>query len=55
VRGSSPNIDQAIHFQPAIQSFLRQAVAEESDHRQTLLAMGAIFGVDLAPFLKEGA
>ncbi len=55
VRGSSPNIDQAIHFQPAIQAFLRQAVAEESDHRQTLLAMGAIFGVDLAPFLKEGA
>jgi flagellum-specific ATP synthase len=55
VRGSSPNIDQAIHFQPAIQAFLRQAVAEESDHRQTLLAMGEIFGVDLAPFLKEGA
>ncbi|MDP2877725.1 MAG: flagellar protein export ATPase FliI [Holophaga sp.] len=54
VRGSSPNIDQAIHFQPAIQAFLRQAVAEESDYRQTLLAMGAIFGVDLAPFLKEG-
>ncbi|MCE1229932.1 MAG: FliI/YscN family ATPase [Firmicutes bacterium] len=53
VRGSSPSIDQAIHFQPAIQSFLRQAVAEESSHRQTLLAMGAIFGVDLAPFLKE--
>ena len=55
VRGSSPNIDQAIHFQPAIQAFLRQAVAEESDYRQTLLAMGAIFGVDLAPFLKAGA
>ncbi len=52
VRGSSPNIDQAIHFQPAIQAFLRQAVAEESNHRQTLLAMGQIFGVDLAPFLK---
>jgi len=55
VRGSSPNIDQAIHFQPAIQAFLRQAVAEESNHRQTLLAMGQIFGVDLAPFIKEGA
>jgi flagellum-specific ATP synthase len=55
VRGSSPSIDQAIHFQPAIQAFLRQAVAEESNHRQTLLAMGEIFGVDLAPFLKEGA
>ena len=54
VRGSSPTIDQAIHFQPSIQAFLRQAVAEESDHRQTLLAMGQIFGVDLAPFLKEG-
>jgi flagellum-specific ATP synthase len=52
VRGSSPNIDQAIHFQPAIQAFLRQAVAEESDYRQTLLSMGGIFGVDLAPFLK---
>ncbi|MBK8794309.1 MAG: flagellar protein export ATPase FliI [Holophaga sp.] len=55
VRGSSPNIDQAIHFQPAIQAFLRQAVAEESDYRQTLMAMGAIFGVDLTPFLKAEA
>jgi len=52
VKGSSPAIDQAIHFQPAIQAFLRQAVAETSDYRQTLLAMGQIFGVDLTPYLK---
>ena len=51
-KGSSPGIDQAIQFQPAIQAFLRQAVAEESDHRATLLAMGQIFNIDLAPFLK---
>jgi len=51
-KGSSPNIDQAIQFQPAIQAFLRQAVAEGSDYRSTLLAMGQIFGIDLAPFLK---
>jgi len=55
VRGSSPSIDQAIHFQPAIQAFLRQAVAEESDYRRTLLGMGEIFGVDLGPFLKDQA
>ncbi len=51
-RGSSPQIDQAIQFQPAIDSFLRQAVAEQSDLRATLLAMGSIFGIDLEPFLK---
>ncbi|BDU77487.1 FliI/YscN family ATPase [Mesoterricola sediminis] len=51
-KGSSPSIDQAIQFQPAIQAFLRQAVAEGSDQAATLLAMGQIFGIDLAPFLK---
>ena len=51
-KGSSPTIDQAIQYQPAIQSFLRQAVAEGSDYRSTLLAMGKIFGIDLTPFLK---
>jgi flagellum-specific ATP synthase len=51
-RGSSAQIDQAIQFQPAIESFLRQAVAEQSDYRSTLLSMGAIFGIDLEPFLK---
>ncbi|MFN7957281.1 MAG: FliI/YscN family ATPase [Holophagaceae bacterium] len=51
-KGSSTSIDQAIQFQPAIQSFLRQATAESSDHRQAMLAMGQIFGIDLAPFLK---
>jgi flagellum-specific ATP synthase len=51
-KGSSANIDQAIQFQPAIQAFLRQAVAEESSYRATLLAMGQIFGIDLNPFLK---
>jgi len=51
-RGSSAQIDQAIQFQPAIESFLRQAVAEQSDLRATLLAMGTIFGIDLEPFLK---
>ncbi len=51
-KGASPTIDQAIQFQPVIQAFLRQAVAEGSDHRTTLLAMGQIFGIDLAPFLK---
>jgi flagellum-specific ATP synthase len=54
-KGSSPQIDQAIQFQPAIQAFLRQAVAEHSDHRRTILDMGRIFGIDLAPFLKESA
>ena len=53
-KGSSPTIDQAIQFQPAIQAFLRQAVAEESGYRATLMAMGQIFGIDLGPFLKEG-
>ena len=53
VKGSSPAIDQAIHFQPAIQAFLRQAVAEGSTYQQTLLAMGQVFGVDLSPFLKQ--
>jgi flagellum-specific ATP synthase len=51
-RGSSNTIDQAIQFQPAIQGFLRQAVAEGSTYQQTLLAMGQVFGVDLAPYLK---
>jgi flagellum-specific ATP synthase len=54
-KGSSTAIDQAIQFQPAIQSFLRQAMAESSDHRQAMLAMGQIFGIDLAPFLKTEA
>jgi flagellar biosynthesis/type III secretory pathway ATPase len=51
-KGASTNIDQAIQFQPTIQAFLRQAVAEGSDHRSTLLAMGRIFGIDLDPYLK---
>ena len=38
-----------------LQTFLRQATAENSSLRQTLLDMGKIFGIDLAPFLKEGA
>jgi FliI/YscN family ATPase len=50
-KGSSANIDQAIQFQPAILAFLRQAVAEGSSYHETLLAMGKIFGIDLAPFL----
>jgi len=54
-KGSSPNIDQAIQFQPAIQAFLRQAVAEDSTYHRTLLDMGQIFGIDLAPFLTTGA
>jgi flagellum-specific ATP synthase len=52
-KGSSNAIDQAIQFQPAIQAFLRQAVAEGSSHQQTLLSMGQVFGVDLSPFLKQ--
>ena len=51
-KGSSAAIDQAIQFQPAILAFLRQAVAEGSTYHETLLAMGKIFGIDLAPFLK---
>lgn len=51
-KGSSPAIDQAIQFQPPITAFLRQGVSEPSQYRETLLAMGQIFGVDLAPFLK---
>jgi flagellum-specific ATP synthase len=54
-RGSSPQIDQAIQFQSAIQAFLRQAVVEDTGYRDTLLAMGQIFGIDLAPFLKEAS
>ncbi len=54
-KGSSPNIDQAIQFQPSITAFLRQAVSEPSSQRQTLLDMGTIFGVDLAPFLNASA
>jgi len=54
-KGSSPNIDQAIQFQPAILGFLRQAVAEGSTYHETLLAMGKIFGIDLAPFLIPAA
>lgn len=52
-RGSSAQIDQAIQFQPAIDAFLRQTVAEQSDHRATLLALGGIFGIDLSPFIKD--
>ena len=51
-KGSSPTIDQAIQFQPAILAFLRQAVAEGSGYNETLMAMGRIFGIDLAPFLN---
>ena len=54
-KGSSTSIDQAIQYQPAILSYLRQAVAESGDHRQALLAMGQIFGLDLTPFLKAQA
>ncbi len=54
-RGSSPSIDQAIQFQPAISAFLRQAVAEGTDHLTALLEMGRIFGIDLRPFLPGEA
>jgi len=54
-KGSSTAIDQAIQYHSAIESFLRQATAESSDHRQSMLAMGQIFGIDLAPFLKAKA
>ncbi|MDR0498670.1 MAG: FliI/YscN family ATPase, partial [Holophagales bacterium] len=52
-RGSSPQIDQAIQFNPAIQAFLCQAVAEESTYHQTFLDMGKIFGVDLSQYLTQ--
>jgi hypothetical protein len=39
VRGSSPNIDQAIHFQPAIQAFLRQAVLSLLQDQATIRSM----------------
>jgi flagellum-specific ATP synthase len=52
-KGSSTSIDQAIQFQPPIQAFLRQAVAEGSSYQQTLLGMGKVFGVDLTPYLKQ--
>jgi len=52
-KGSSPGIDQAIQFHPPILDFLRQAVSEPSRHRETLLDMGKIFGVDLTPFLSS--
>lgn len=52
-KGSNPNIDQAIQFQPAILAFLRQAVAEGSSYQATLLGMGRIFGIDLTPFLDQ--
>jgi flagellum-specific ATP synthase len=53
VRGSSPQIDQAIQFNPPILAFLRQATAEGSAYGQTLLDMGKIFGVDLSQYLAE--
>jgi len=52
-RGSSPQIDQAIQFNPPILAFLRQAVAEESGYKQTLLDMGKVFGIDLSQYLAE--
>ncbi|MCL1907773.1 MAG: FliI/YscN family ATPase [Holophagaceae bacterium] len=52
-RGSSPEIDQAIQFNPKILAFLRQAVAEETGYHQTLLDMGKIFDVDLSKYLAE--
>jgi FliI/YscN family ATPase len=52
-RGSSAEIDQAIQFNPKIQAFLRQAVAEESGYQKTLLDMGRVFDVDLSKFLTE--
>jgi len=52
-RGSSPQIDQAIQFNPAILAFLRQAVAEESSYQQTFMDMGRIFGVDLSQYFTK--
>ena len=46
------SLDAVESRDPAIQAFLRQAVAEGSEFQKTLLDMGRIFGVDLAPFLK---
>lgn len=50
-KGASVSIDQAIQFKPAIDAFLRQAVAEGTNHQTALLDMGRVFGIDLSPFL----
>ena len=52
-KGSSPQIDQAIQFNPEIQAFLKQAVSEESNFNRTLMDMGKVFGVDFSKYLTE--
>jgi len=52
-KGSSPQIDQAIQFNPEIQAFLKQAVSEGSNYHQTLMDMGKVFGIDFSKYLTE--
>jgi len=50
-RGSDPNIDEAIHFNPALEAFLTQSKDEAMTLAESYQALGHIFGT---PFEGDG-
>ena len=44
-RGSDPQVDEAIHFQPALEAFLKQGKREATDLETSYAMLAEIFGV----------
>ena len=44
-RGSDPQVDEAIHFQPALEAFLKQSKREATDLETSYAMLAEIFGV----------
>ncbi len=45
-RGSDPQVDEAIHYAPALEAFLKQRIHEQSDLATGYAELGAILGMD---------
>jgi flagellum-specific ATP synthase len=44
-RGTDPQVDEAIHFQPALEAFLKQGKREATDLATGYAQLAQIFGV----------
>jgi flagellum-specific ATP synthase len=44
-RGSDPEIDEAIHYMPALEAFLRQTGEDKTELQATYTTLAAILGI----------
>jgi len=48
-KGTDPQVDEAIHFQPALEAFLKQGKREATDLDNSYAQLAAIFGIEQWP------